>query len=69
MAHSADAGAQCAQGVLLVRPARFGYNSETAASNPFQQPVQLPDPAGRARIEFDALKAALEDAGVGLCGR
>ena len=28
---------QCAEAVLLVRPAAFAYNSETAASNAFQQ--------------------------------
>jgi hypothetical protein len=68
MAARDDAGMQCAQGALLVRPARFGYNPQTAATNRFQTPAaQSPDPAGRARIEFDALKAALEDAGVGLC--
>jgi hypothetical protein len=67
MAHSADAGAQCAPGVLLVRPVRFGYNSETAASNPFQQPVQLPDSAARARSEFAALAVAIEGAGVRVC--
>jgi hypothetical protein len=67
MAQSADAGAQSAQGVLLVRPVCFGYNSETAASNPFQQPVQLPDSAARARSEFAALPVAIEAAGVRVC--
>jgi hypothetical protein len=63
-----DAGMQCAQSVLLVRPAHFGYNPQTAASNRFQTAAaQPPDPAGRARIEFDAMKSALEDAGVGVC--
>jgi hypothetical protein len=37
MAVSVDAGVQCAPGVLMVRPARFGYNSQTAASNRFQR--------------------------------
>jgi hypothetical protein len=67
MAHSADAGAQSAQSVLLVRPVCFGYNSETAASNPFQQPVQLPDSAARACGEFAALPVAIEAAGVRVC--
>ena len=48
MAHSAAADLQCAHGVLLVRPACFGYNTQTAASNRFQQPAQLPDTAERA---------------------
>ena len=67
MAPSADAGAQCAHGVLLVRPARFGYNSETAASNRFQRRAQWPDSAERARSEFDTLAAAIEAAGVSVC--
>jgi len=67
MAQSADAGAQGAHGVLLVRPARFGYNSETAASNRFQRPAQWPDSAERARSEFDTLAAAIETAGVSVC--
>jgi hypothetical protein len=62
------AGTQCAEGVLLVRPARFGYNSQTAATNRFQQSDrQSSDPAERARGEFDALAAAIEDAGVSVC--
>jgi hypothetical protein len=67
MAASGDAGTQCAEGVLLVRPARFGYNSETAATNRFQSPAKSSDPAARARREFDALTAAIEDAGVSVC--
>jgi hypothetical protein len=62
-----DAGAQCAPGVLLVRPAHFGYNGETAASNRFQQPAQWPDTVQRARREFDALAAAIHAAGVSVC--
>jgi len=67
-AGSVDACTQCAPGVLLVRPARFGTNSETAASNRFQQVVPLSrDISERARSEFDALCAALKQAGVKLC--
>lgn len=52
--------------MLLVRPAAFGYNVDTAASNHFQrradaQPQSL---AQLARAQFDALCAALEAAGV-----
>jgi len=67
MAQTADAGVQSARGVLLVRPAHFGYNSETAASNSFQQRARWPDTAARARGEFDALAAALAAAGVDVC--
>jgi hypothetical protein len=59
---------QCAEGVLLVRPAQFGYNSETAASNRFQQSgSQSSDTAMRARREFEALCLGLEATGVGVC--
>jgi hypothetical protein len=59
---------QCAEGVLLVRPAQFGYNSETAASNRFQQSApQSSDTATRARREFEALCLGLEATGVGVC--
>jgi hypothetical protein len=67
MTQSDDAGVQCAPGVLLVRPAQFGYNSETAASNRFQQPAQWSDTVQRARREFDALAAAIHAAGVSVC--
>jgi hypothetical protein len=67
MARLADAGAQSAHGVLLVRPARFGYNSETAGSNRFQQPAHWPDTAERACREFDALAAVIEAADIDVC--
>jgi len=54
--------------VLMVRPARFGYNAETAASNAFQQADaharHAPDPAAVAVREFDALAQALRRAGI-----
>jgi hypothetical protein len=54
--------------VLMVRPARFGYNAETAASNAFQQTPDdashAPDAAIAALLEFDALVLALRRAGV-----
>jgi hypothetical protein len=61
--------AQSAAAVLMVRPAQFAFNTQTADSNPFQQSK----PAGReasdlpqrlALREFDALAAALASAGV-----
>jgi len=67
MAAPVDVGVQCARAVLLVRPASFGYNGETAASNRFQHPVQWPDTAARARSEFDALVARIKDAGIRVC--
>ena len=63
---SAAAGeAQAAGAVLMIRPAHFGSNDETAGSNFFQQPAAgLSDIALRAQREFDALALALSNAGV-----
>ena len=55
---------QCAQSVLMVRPARFGANPETAASNRFQRAEVRPDDAATALREFDGLASRLVDAGV-----
>jgi hypothetical protein len=56
---------QTAGAVLMVRPAQFGSNAETAASNVFQGSAQgLDDLAERAQHEFDSLALALADAGV-----
>ena len=55
---------QCAAAVLMIRPARFGANPETAASNRFQQGGAAPDAPLQARREFDGLVARLADAGV-----
>jgi hypothetical protein len=63
-----DGGVQCAPGVLMVRPARFGYNSQTEASNRFQRAEsQSVDTAARARSEFETLVAGIQAAGVGVC--
>jgi hypothetical protein len=58
---------QSAAAVLMVRPACFGFNPQTAASNAFQRP---PETAAQTEIgmlalrEFDLLAARLQDAGV-----
>src|ERR1022692_3816293 len=58
---------QSARAVLMVRPARFGFNPETAATNLFRRDDE---PAGgklaheRVLGEFDALAEALARAGV-----
>ena len=57
---------QCASALCMVRPAAFGYNAETAASNRFQSGLAT-DPARdatAARAEFDALLGRLRAAGV-----
>lgn len=55
---------QCAAAVLMIRPARFGANPETAPSNRFQQGGATEDAPLAARREFDGLVAQLADAGV-----
>ena len=58
---------QSSNSVLLVRPASFGYNPETAENNAFMHAVPaLPGLDSRmlARAEFDGLVAALQSAGV-----
>jgi len=60
---------QCAEAVLMVRPATFGYNPETAATNRFQkQPAGAAGgEAAAARREFDGLAGALTGDGVPVC--
>jgi hypothetical protein len=57
---------QTTDAALMVRPAAFGWNPETAGSNAFQRPD--PGPAGpaqaRALAEFDGLVEALASAGI-----
>lgn len=53
--------------ILMVRPAHFGFNEETAASNAFQTRDHRLTPAEiqqRAREEFDQFVARLREAGV-----
>lgn len=50
---------------LMIRPACFGYNIETAASNSYQhfpEPKEMAQVEERARQEFDGLVQALEAA-------
>ena len=56
---------QTADAVLMIRPAQFAANTETAASNFFQRATAGDaEIAERARREFDALALALVRAGV-----
>ena len=57
---------QSAGTVLMVRPACFGFNPQTAASNAFQSSAVMGDAEAQARVlrEFDALAEALGRAGV-----
>jgi len=62
------AAAQCAGAVLLVRPAHFAFNPETAASNRMATPAGgATSPAPAALAEFEALVHALTAAGVRCC--
>lgn len=56
---------QTTDAVLMVRPAAFGWNPETAGSNAFQRPDSGPAELrqAHARAEFDGLVEALASAG------
>ncbi len=47
--------------ILMVRPARFGYNTETAVNNSFQQPDTGNDTAAEALKEFDEMVSMLHN--------
>lgn len=57
--------AQSAGAVLMVRPACFGFNQQTASSNAFQRGGAVAgDPQALALMEFDAVAQALNAQGV-----
>ena len=58
---------QCAPAVLMVRPARFGFNAQTAPSNRFQHDSSAGDDPNHALLEFASFASALADAGVRTC--
>lgn len=60
---------QCTDAVFLVRPAAFGFNAETAATNTMQSAGALSsaEAQGHAVAEFDAMVAALRSEGVQVC--
>ncbi|MGH8283147.1 MAG: citrulline utilization hydrolase CtlX [Gammaproteobacteria bacterium] len=61
----ATTASQIANAVLMIRPARFGTNAETAASNSFQSPtLDVEEPQALALQEFDVLVASLRKHGV-----
>ena len=62
-----DQEPQSARAVLMVRPARFGFNPQTAGTNLFQRDEGSAGDSDRQRrvwSEFDALASALTRAGV-----
>jgi hypothetical protein len=59
---------QCAGAVLMIRPAAFDYNPQTAGTNKLQQPggsAQAPQPLALA--EFERFTQALRTEGVAVC--
>lgn len=53
--------------LLMIRPANFGFNVETAASNAFQQQMTGADPATVAQLglqEFDRAVETLRESGI-----
>ncbi|HEY6456835.1 MAG TPA: arginine deiminase-related protein [Steroidobacteraceae bacterium] len=63
-----DIRTQCAAAVMMIRPAAFDYNPQTAASNRMQAAAQAALDAGKlALAEFDAAVTALRGAGVQVC--
>ena len=58
-------GRQCSGTVFMVRPAAFGFNAQTAASNPLQLAASTDVAAARAASdEFAGLAQALQSEGV-----
>ncbi len=64
MAAKAVPERQTSRSVLLVEPAGFAFNPETAASNIFAHPSRNDETGRRARAEFDRLARRLARAGV-----
>ncbi len=61
---------QSTDAVLMIRPAQFYPNAETASNNVFQKPLAHLDEAAileAAQAEHDALAGALDAAGVTVC--
>ena len=55
---------QAASVVMMIRPAAFGYNDQTAGSNGFQLPLKEDSIAEKALSEFDCVVATLTRKGV-----
>lgn len=57
---------QSASRVILVRPTGFGFDPETAPSNPFQHRSDDPEVRRDAEEEFDGLLSALDHCRIGV---
>src|SRR3954464_14543445 len=58
---------QCATAVLMIRPAAFDYNPETAVTNKMQQPGGARSGQKAALSEFDGCVQALQAEGITVC--
>jgi hypothetical protein len=59
---------QCVGAVLMIRPAAFDYNPQTAVTNKLQRPGELAQsPQVQALAEFDEMVHALRTEGVAVC--
>ena len=50
--------------LLMIRPTDFGYNPETAASNPLQKTLSGENLQEAALVEFEAYRSKLESVGI-----
>jgi hypothetical protein len=58
---------QCAGAVLMIRPAAFDYNPETAVTNKMQKPGGAQSGQAQAATEFDHCVHALQSEGITVC--
>src|SRR5215470_1297203 len=59
---------QCAGAVLMVRPAAFDYNPQTALTNRMQKPREGEQSAqAQAAVEFEQCAQALRSEGIAVC--
>lgn len=58
---------QCASALLMIRPAAFDYNPETASTNRMQHPGEGQPAQLQAVAEFDGLVKALRTEGLEVC--
>src|SRR5262245_6052527 len=59
---------QCAGAVLMIRPAAFDYNPQTAATNKMQLPGRaVQSSQAQALAEFDRFTQALRTEGISAC--
>ncbi|MBL7963487.1 MAG: amidinotransferase [Flavobacteriales bacterium] len=63
---STTAEQRIAERVILIRPTGFGFDPETADTNPFQVRISDRDLRAAAEAEFDGLLGALDRCGVGV---